>query len=120
MKTFRLYSVFLILLVAGCDFETLMPGMDEKFGHQHFASAVAVIELHKVRNGAYPPTLDDLEFLGDWDQIWMSTIEYERIADGYNLFVTRGWAGEPDLQLPERYRHGLGLRDSNVTWLAEK
>ena len=116
MRKFITASV--LLLLAGCDFE-VPGGIDEKFGDQHFKSAVSAIELHKVRMGEYPQSLDDLEYLGDWDMIWMQSVSYERSDVGYNLFVTRGWAGEPALRLPAGYRKGLGLQNSNATWVPE-
>src|SRR5215470_6090933 len=67
---------------------------DAKFGDQNFKSAVALIELHKVRFGSYPDRLTDLKFTGDWDQIWIAAVEYRKLDDGYELNVTRGWVGE--------------------------
>lgn len=104
----------LVLLSSGCDFE--IPGSDEQFGRQNFVSAVALIELHKTRNGEYPQSLGDLEFLGDWDGIWLSAVRYERTETGYNLFVERGFSREPSLSFPARFRAGLGIEDTNVTW----
>jgi hypothetical protein len=43
--------------------------LDQKFGDQHLKTAVALIELHKVRYGEYPETLDDLRYTGEWDAI---------------------------------------------------
>ena len=90
------------------------------FGDQNFKSAVAMIELHRVRTGEYPITLKDLKYLGRWDQIWLSGVKYERVDDGYDLFVVRGWVGEPELEMPEDYRHGLGIRKTNVIWVPDK
>ena len=112
----KLVFVFAFLLLSGCDFE-VPGGMDEKFGDQHFKSAISTIELHKIRTGEYPDSLSDLEYLGDWDLIWINSVRYEKVDGGYNLFIERGWAGEPALELPMGYRVGLGLVDSNVTWL---
>jgi len=106
--------LILALLVSGCDFR--FPGVDEKFGKQNFISAISIIELHKTRNGVYPDSLRDLQYLGDWDQIWLGAVRYEKTGEGYNLFVERGWMGEPDLVLPTGFKKGLGLKDSNVTW----
>lgn len=85
--------IVLVGFLSGCDFE--VPGADEKFGTQNFVSAVSIIELHKLRNGVYPKSLKDLEFLGDWDGIWLSAVRYEQNGDGYNLYLERGWAGKP-------------------------
>jgi hypothetical protein len=37
-------------------------GRDAKFGDQHFKTAIALIELRRVRNGSDPDTLKDLQF----------------------------------------------------------
>ena len=106
--------LLLALLLTGCD--TWFAANDEKFGRQNFVSAISIIELHKTRNGSYPGSLQDLQYLGDWDAIWLSAVRYERVQGGYNLFVERGWMGEPDLKFPAGFKRGLGLKDSNVTW----
>ena len=88
---------------------------DSKFGDQNFKSAIALIELHKVRFGSYPERLSDLKFTGDWDQIWMSAVKYTKLPDGgYELDLVRGWVGTPQLSYPPGFWHGLGLRKSNV------
>lgn len=107
-------SIILILTLTGCDFG--VPGADETFGKQHFVSAVSLIELHNVRNGTYPESLNELEYLGDWDGIWLSAVKYEKSDDGYNLFVERGWVGKPTLEFPIQFKQGLGIKDTNVTW----
>ncbi|WP_028025444.1 hypothetical protein [Enterovibrio calviensis] len=108
--------IFLMTVVmSGCDFPT--ESMDEKFGEQNFNSAISLIELHNVRNGSYPQRLDDLEFLGEWDAIWLSSVEYTKTETGYNLFVNKGWVSEPDLKISTRFKQGLGLEESNITWV---
>ncbi|OEE87580.1 hypothetical protein A1OQ_14875 [Enterovibrio norvegicus FF-162] len=101
--------------ISGCDFPT--ESMDKKFGEQNFNSAISLIELHKVRNGSYPQRLDDLEFLGDWDAIWLSSVDYKKTKTGYNLFVTKGWMSEPELELSVRFKQGLGIEESNIIWV---
>lgn len=101
-------------LLSGCNIE--VPGADKAFGNQNFVSAISMIEMHKLRHGQYPQSLSELEFLGDWDGIWLSAVRYEPNGEGYNLFVERGWAGKPNLKYPERFKHGLGIIESNVTW----
>ena len=87
---------------------------DAKFGDQNFKTAIALIELHKVRFGEYPATLNDLRFVGDWDKIALSAVAYSRVDSGYSLDVTRGWVGKPSLSYPPDFWHGLGLRHSNM------
>lgn len=94
--------------------------MDARFSDQHFKSAISAIELHKTRTGGYPDSLSELEYLGDWDQLWINSVRYEKVDGGYNLFVERGFVGESSLELPEGYKVGLGLVDSNVSWLEKQ
>ncbi len=75
---------------------------DAQFGDQNFKSAIALIELHKVRFGSYPEHLSDIRFTGQWDQIWMSAVTYTKLPDGYELDLVRG------------FWRGLGLRKTNV------
>jgi hypothetical protein len=88
--------------------------VDAEFGDQNFKSAVALIELHKVRFGSYPEHLSDIKFTGQWDQIWMSAVKYTKLPDGYELDLVRGRVGTPDLSFPPEFWRGLGVRKSNV------
>jgi len=108
----------LVSALAACNFE--VPGADQTFGRQNFVSAVAIIELHKLRNGKYPENLKELEFLGDWDQIWLSSVRYEKNGDGYNLYLERGWVGKPTLEFPVKFKQGLGIKNTNVKWVTGK
>ncbi|MDM7862304.1 hypothetical protein QTP81_16980 [Alteromonas sp. ASW11-36] len=112
-----LSALTLLLALTACDFNFDIPHADETFGTQNFVSAVSIIELHNVRNGEYPEDLDELEFLGNWDAIWLSAVRYEKVDNGYNLFVERGWATEPNLVFPIRFKQGLGIQATNVEWL---
>jgi hypothetical protein len=109
-------SVFVVcavsLALAGCG--QFRQQADAQFGDQNFKSAIALIELHKVRFGSYPTTLADLKFLGSWDQNWTSAVEYRKLDEGYELNVTRGWVGRPELEYPADFWHGIGVRKTNV------
>ena len=109
-----LIPILIAVSITGCD--AWIASNDEKFGKQNFVSAVSIIELHKVRNGSYPGNLKELQYLGDWDGIWLSAVRYQRVQGGYNLFVERGWMGEPDLTFPIGFKKGLGLKETNVKW----
>ena len=100
----------LAVLICACDFQKQA---DAQFGDQHFKTAISLIELHKVRTGAYPLTLADLKFTGDWDQIALSSVEYKRLESGYELNLVRGWVAQPDLTYPDEFWNGLGLQKSN-------
>jgi len=112
-----LTGLLLVIILSGCNFE--VPGADEKFGTQNFVSAISVVELHKIRNGEYPNNLDELEFLGDWDGIWLSAVKYEKSGNGYNLYLERGWAGKPSLEFPVKFKQGLGIKKTNVKWITK-
>ncbi len=85
-------------------------GPDAIFGDQHLKTSVALIELHKTRNGMYPGKLSDLEFTGQWDKIALNSVAYYSAKDRkpYFLEVKRGWIGKPDLNMPEEFWEGTG------------
>lgn len=111
----RLHLCIAVLLLsaalAACDFQK---DADAKFGDQHFKTVIALVELHKVRNGSYPETLNDLQFTGEWDAIAFSGVEYKKLGAGYELNVTRGWVGQPELAYPDEFWKGIGLVKSNL------
>jgi hypothetical protein len=87
---------------------------DQQFGDQHLKTAVALIELHKLRYGAYPETLSDLTFTGDWDQIALNSVAYTPNDEHtrYYVEVERGWVGKPALQFPDEFWQGTGYDPS--------
>jgi hypothetical protein len=87
---------------------------DAQFGDQHFKTSIALIELYHVRHGAYPASLDQLDFIGDWDRIALGSVNYEQLPDGYALDLERGWVGKPTVAYPPEFWKGLGLRRTNV------
>lgn len=110
-------ALIMSLFLVSCDF--YVDDANKKFGKQNFVSAISMIELHKTRNGVYPENLKELQYLGDWDAIWLSAVRYEKVEGGYNLFVERGWISEPKLEFPIGFKHGLGLKDSNIKWISQ-
>jgi hypothetical protein len=89
-------------------------GPDNLFGDQHLKTAVALIELHKVRFGRYPSSLADLKFTGAWDPIALQNVSYYPNADrtAYYIEVKRGWIGKPDLKMPDEFWRGTGYDPS--------
>lgn len=85
-------------------------GPDAMFGDQHLKTAVALIELHKVRNGRYPEDLRKLKFTGQWDLIALGSVRYVTSSDGqsYYVEVERGWIGKPKLEMPDEFWRGTG------------
>jgi hypothetical protein len=101
----------LSLCLLGC---TVQKEFDQKFGDQHFKTAVALIEVHKVRFGEYPNTLKDLKFVGEWDRAALTSVAYKKVANGYELDVVKGWVGKPELSYPDEFWKGLGVVRSNI------
>ncbi|WP_206618078.1 hypothetical protein [Hahella sp. KA22] len=111
----RLSILLVILALSGCDLiDGLKEESDQKFGDQHFKTAIALIELHKVRTGAYPETFSDIQYTGDWDMIVAHSVSYKKLEEGYELNIVRGWVGTPELNYPEDFWSGLGVRKTNV------
>jgi len=108
----RILVALTLALCVGCG--QFQKQVDAEFGDQHFKTAIALIELHKVRFGEYPEALTDLRFTGEWDKIELNSVHYERLSKGYELDVVRGWAGQPTLSYPAEFWHGLGLVKTNV------
>lgn len=111
--------LFVLVLAAGCNTNPLQ-AVNGEFGDQHFKTAVSLIELHRVRHGVYPDSLGALEFTGDWDQIALASVDYERVGEGYSLRIVQGFAQEtPRLSYPAAFFKGLGLVATNVQGLPD-
>ena len=103
-------AVPFILRKSGICAYTVM--FDNKFGDQHMKTAVALLELYKTRHGRYPDDLTDIDFMGDWDQIVLHSVDYSpnQQRTAYYLDVTRGWLCKPDLRYPPEFWQGTGYR----------
>ncbi len=79
----------------------------------HFKTAIELIELHRIRTGSYPDSLDAVQFLDAQDRDSLEWVKYEKLEDGYALDVVRPVAAS-QLSLPAEFWRGLGLRRTNV------
>jgi hypothetical protein len=82
---------------------------------QNFKKAIALIELHNIRFGDYPESLQEesfKEFMGDWDKFIYNAVIYSRLEGGYELNLN----SQESLQLeyPQAFWNGLGLIKTNV------
>ena len=111
--TILLASIVGIFLYRSVLSSTITHAQDQKFGEQHLKTAVALIELHKVRYGKYPASLSDLKFLGDWDPIALQSVKYYPNKDGtaYYIEVQTGWIGKPELNMPDEFWQGTGYSE---------
>src|SRR2546427_746865 len=108
-----LASYFVIGVMNSPDGWDVTRRFDNMFGDQHLKTTVALLELYKVRHGSYPDHLTDLDFMGDWDRIILSTVAYYPSSDrsAYYLEVTRGWVARPRLSYPPEFWRGTGFRE---------
>ena len=111
MRLLRCFALLLVIALSACDFQKEADG---KFGDQHFKTAIALIELHKIRSGSYPSTLNDIQFTGAWDAMALAAVQYRRLDSGYELNINRGWVAQPELTYPKPFWQGLGLVRSNA------
>lgn len=82
---------------------------------QNFKKAIALIELHKLRFGSYPESLNDpsfQEFMGDWDKFIYSAVTYSKLGNGYELNLNNQDALQ--LEYSPAFWNGLGLVRTNV------
>src|SRR4051812_19942459 len=102
------FGLFLIIRYIGTS--GITRPLDDKFGDQNLKSTVALLELHKIRCGRYPPSLREIRFKGDWDEIWLNSTRYVVSPDGtrYCVEVQRGWMGKPVLSYPPEFWQGTG------------
>jgi len=116
MKYHTLLLTSVVILFYGCIPHGVKEEMNEKFGDQHFKTAISLIELHKIREGSYPETLRDLKYTGDWDQIHLTSVQYTKLSDTtYQLDLLNGVMGAPkELDFPAGFWKGLGLQKSNL------
>ena len=111
----------LILILLGYFFVHVKVGwfgitksFDNMFGDQHLKTAVALIELNKVRYEKYPDSLRDLKFAGQWDQLALQSVVYypNETRTRYYIEVKRGWVGKPTFQMPNEFWKGTGFAPS--------
>ena len=122
-RTIRIgLPVGIALLLGACGlpeaFNQFSQEADNQFGDQLFKTAITLIELHKVRYGAYPQSLTDLKYTGDWDQLAIQSVSYQKVDNGYVLNLERGWVGKADLTYPPDFWQNLGVVESNVKGLS--
>ena len=117
MYTTKTLLVFFLISfsIISCGIGNLRERANNEFGDQHFKTAIALIELYKIRNGYYPASLDSIKFMGEWDKMISMNVKYERLDSGYSLDLVNGWLGRPTtLRYPDDFWKGLGLIRSNM------
>ena len=114
IKTFIVTLLFSISFYS-CHMGNITEQANKEFGDQHFKTAIALIELHKIRFGSYPESLDSIKYIGQWDQMIFYSVKYKKLDSGYSLDLVNGWIGKPTtLGYPKEFWNGLGLIRSNM------
>lgn len=115
-------SILLIFsILTSCMPEEFKKDAFEKFDDQHFKTAIALIELHHVREGNYPESLQQLKYIGDWDKMVFTSVEYKKLNSGYELNLVDRFTGDfVDFSYPADFWNGLGLVKSNVKNSSER
>ncbi|MCL9809787.1 hypothetical protein [Flavobacterium luminosum] len=107
--------LFTSLIFTSCLPDKFKEEAGKKFGDQHFKTAIALIELHKVREGVYPSSLKELKYTGDWDNFIYQAVEYKKLDDGYELnLVNNPLVENENLDYPDDFWKGLGIKKSNI------
>jgi hypothetical protein len=124
-----LLLVITMALLSSCITDGVRKKMDEQmvladkiFGDMHFKNAISQIEMHKLRNGSYPGSLSDLQFLAAMDSGMFQFVEYQKLDSGYELNfkenVFSSIIGEKrkpvNLEYPAEFWKGLGCVRSNA------
>lgn len=102
----------MIVSFTSCEIGDFTKQADIKFADQSFKTAIANVELYKIRHGYYPSSLDSLEFLGDWDMT-KHNLYYEKLDTGYRLDINIPMV-QNNLNYPKEFWNGLGINKSNI------
>ena len=94
---------------------TLRPSLPPDLSDQLFTFAIAFIELHRLRVGTYPDSLQALPFLSaHYRHLLVMGLRYEKLPEGYALEVVTPKGEKPALSYPPDFWKGLGIRRTNV------
>ena len=116
-----------LILLSSCIPDTLKEKMNDgmsmaqtMMADQQFKSAIAQVELHKLRNGVYPNSLSELQFLSAMDSSMFHSIEYAKLDTAYELNINLdmpsfdGSKKRIHLNYPPEFWRGLGCIKSNA------
>jgi len=81
---------------------------------QWFKTGIALVELHRIRFGAYPSSLDELAYLGTRDRAAVAGLRYERLAEGYALEIVMPRGSAVHISYAADFWRRLGIRRTNV------
>ena len=106
MRTSILFFLLIFLMSCLPDQEFVDSSM-AKFDDQAYKNIISLVELHKLRNNAYPDELSMIEFVGEWDMLNYDGVIYEKLNDRYFLSI-EGMVLD-SIAYPDRFYNGLGI-----------
>ena len=109
-----LLMLFFTIIFNSCFPDRILNSTNIRLKDQAFKTALAVIELHKIRYGLYPESLDEVQFLGDWDKAMPYYVEYKLLENGYELNIIGDTKYFKRSDYPSDFWSGLGLQKSNL------
>ena len=128
MKSNILKIILISLFFSSCFSDEVKQQMAEgmKHGQEIFADrdfkmAIGCIELHKLRYGDYPESLNQLKFINEMDSSIFNNVQYFKLDSGYELNLISkyiSFKGESietiKLKYPDEFWQGLGCKRSNL------
>ncbi len=115
----KLIVIIIVLMLSACinkeKIEENLKELDKLHADRCFKSAIAVLELHKLRFGKYPDAFNKLLFLNAFEKKEIEYVEYKKLPNGYELnLIIAKFKSEINLNYPSEFWQGLGLRKSNL------
>jgi hypothetical protein len=107
-------TLVILPLVFGSGCTSMNATVESNLADQRFKTAIALIELHKTRYGAYPETLNDLTFTGGLDIDALRSVKYTKRNSGYILDLIADQQVIVQLRYPAEFWQGLGIVASNM------
>ena len=122
------FSLIVVALMLSCIPDNVKEKMNKQLefagqmmADMEFKKAIANIELYKLRNGNYPNSLSELQFLSAMDSSIFQNVEYTRLDTVYELnlnfklpsFTDKTTEGV-QLHYPPEFWKGLGCVKSNL------
>ena len=128
MKPTSLFLLSFTLFLSSCfpagtkeEIDKSMTQGLQMFADDEFKKAIGYIELYKLRNGEYPSSLKDLQFLSLMDSSMLTHVRYNRLDTVYELNMNYSFPGFGNskstvvkLKYPEEFWKGTGCVKSNT------
>ncbi len=103
------------------EMDASMSAAQQIMADMEFKKAISLIELHKLRSGQYPDSLQQIQFLSAMDSSMFTYVNYKRLDTAYELNCHMEFPSFDDkgtvrikLHYPAEFWKGLGCIKSNA------